>query len=103
MDKRTGTGYTTLDILEQMIVFEIVTAIMAILVLLVIACPERLLPVGKKQTRRVGASYWGVYENAAPDDPAECATIEVHEPARKPSEVVGSQMYAMGRGVSVRR
>jgi hypothetical protein len=83
--------------------FEVVSALVAVFLLFLVAFPERFFPEGKRQTRKVGGSYWGVYEGASPDEPRDGPKVEVQVPARRIGCVAGSEMYSKGRNVSLRR
>ena len=70
--------------------------------LLVVAFPERFLPVPKKRTEKVGCTSWGVYAGVNTEE-LDNETVEAEVPSRGPGVVAGSNMYALGRGVSFRR
>lgn len=72
-------------------------------ILLHIAFPNLILPEEKPKKKRVGSTYWGVYDSVVTDEPEEMKTIEVPKAARKERVVAGSSMYAAGRGTSFRR
>jgi hypothetical protein len=82
-------------------IFSIGAVLLALAVLASIAFPDLLLPSSDKK-RKVGCSYWGVYEGAATDEPEDAKTIEIETPIGKEKVVAGSAMYAMGRGTSFR-
>ncbi len=81
---------------------EIIATIAALYLLLSTAFPDRLLPASRPKAKKVGSSYWGVYEATPTEDAEDLKKIEAPHPARKERNVAGSQMYAMGRGTSFR-
>jgi hypothetical protein len=83
--------------------FEIIATAFAVYVLLAIAFPDRLLPQYKPKKKMLGSSYWGVYEGTPTEDLDSEGKIEAPKPARQQKMTAGSTMYAMGRGVSMKR
>lgn len=83
------------------IAFLVVSGLVAVFFVAVIACPEKICPdhpmVKKK---RVGSSYWGVYENADPEK--SVGSVEVEPLVGKHKSVYGAASYAQGKGVSRR-
>ncbi|HEY9679216.1 MAG TPA: hypothetical protein V6C76_14500 [Drouetiella sp.] len=75
--------------------------IVAFSILLVVAEPHKYLPEGKAKIKKVGSSYWGVYDGSAVNSPTELCTIEIKKATRKDKVVAGSQTYAAGRGVNM--
>ena len=69
-------------------------------VLLVIAFPERFLPVPGEKKKRVGADYWGVYQGHQATPSEDMPTIETTAIKKKRNVIAGSTSYDMGRGVS---
>jgi hypothetical protein len=69
-------------------------------ILLIIAFPERFLPVAGEKKKRVGANYWGAYNGTQTSESADMPTIETIAIKKKKSVLAGSTSYDMGRGVS---
>lgn len=83
------------------ILFFVACGIVAIVLLAAIACPEKFLPDNPAaKTRKVGSSYWGVYEGSDPSTSA--GEIEVKPMGNKQKTVYGATSYSQGRGVSRR-
>lgn len=81
--------------------FIIIMVILSGILLVGIAVPEKILPsVPNKKKKKVGSSYWGVYEEADPTQ--SVGEIEVQPLAGKQKTVYGATTYALGRGVSRR-
>ncbi len=81
--------------------FTVIMVILSILLLIGIAVPERILPnVPNKKKKRVGSSYWGVYEEA--DPLKSVGEIEVKPLSGEQKTVYGATTYVQGRGVSRR-
>lgn len=75
--------------------FEVVSVLLAAVLLISIAFPQLFLLLEKDRKKVVGSSYWGVYHDAAPKDPqAEEHKIVAPKPGRKWHVVAGSAMYA---------
>jgi len=74
--------------------------IIAIGLLLVIAFPERFLPVAGEKKKRVGADYWGAYKGSQASESTDMPTIETVAIKKKRNVIAGSTSYDMGRGVS---
>jgi hypothetical protein len=77
-----------------------ITLIIGLGVLLVIAYPERFLPVASEKKKRVGADYWGTYMGVDPSQKTDIPTIETVTIKKKSKSIAGSTSYDMGRGVS---
>lgn len=84
----------------DVILFLFVGAV-AFTLLMVVAEPHRFLPESKGVKKKVGSSYWGIYEGCAIQSPAEQCTIEIKKPTRKEIYIAGSTTYAAGRGVNM--
>ena len=83
--------------------FEIIATCLAVYLLLAVAFPERLLPRLPSKKKKLGSSYWGVYEGVKTEELSE-GIIEAPDPGRAGRRVIaGSTMYAQGRGVSMKR
>ena len=67
-----------------------------------IAFPYHLIPEKERKVRKVGSSYWGIYEGTEGDEPEDMRVIEIKNPARKEKVIAGSIMYVNGRGTSFR-
>lgn len=76
----------------------IIGLIIALAVLLVIAFPERFLPVFQQKKRRIGITHWGFYTGSEDCKPEETMLVEAALPGRE-RVVAGSSMYAKGQGV----
>ena len=77
-------------------------AVIGLALLIFIAEPYRFMPEPeKKKKKRVGASYWGIYEGAQAEEPEAMRTVELQQVARKNQYTAGSSTYAMGRGVNM--
>jgi hypothetical protein len=74
--------------------------IIGLATLLVIAFPERFLPVAMQKKKRIGITYWGFYKGNEDCKPEETMLVDA---ALTGSErvVAGSSMYAKGHGVKV--
>ncbi len=72
-------------------------------VLLMMAFPRRVAELIQKKSRKVGCTYWGVYEGAATEETDTEKLIEIKEPSAKERITAGSTMYALGRGTSFRQ
>jgi hypothetical protein len=83
--------------------FEIVSVLLAVYLLLSIAFPERFIPEFKAKKKKVGSSYWGVYEGTETTDSPDETTIEVPKPARLRKIIAGSSQYSNGKGLSLRK
>jgi len=68
--------------------------------LLVIAFPERFLPVLGQKKKRIGITYWGFYKGNEDCKPEETMLVEAALPGRE-RVIAGSGMYAKGQGVKV--
>jgi hypothetical protein len=75
-------------------------AMMALMLLVAIAEPLRFLPEFEQRKKRVGSTYWGIYEGASIEDDAT-HTVELHKVARKERYIAGSSTYAQGKGVNM--
>ena len=83
--------------------FEIVSTLLAVLMLAVIAFPKYFVPSAEGKKKKVGSSYWGVYEGESLEDAPDEGRVECPRPARKWHVVAGSSQYASGKGTSFRR
>jgi hypothetical protein len=79
--------------------FEFVSALVALFLLLAIAFPNLIVPQIKGKKKKVGSAYWGVYEGTALSDTGE-GRVEIPTPTRKIHITAGSGMYASGKGIS---
>ena len=77
----------------------VVGLIVGIGILLIIAFPERFLPVAGEKKKRVGANYWGFYPGVQRSVSEDMPTIETVAIKKKSSNIAGSTSYDMGRGV----
>lgn len=82
--------------------FYIFGGIVALVLLVTIAEPQRFLPERKDKKFKVGATYWGHYRGTDAEAPEELQTIEVTKSTSKEKTCIGHTTYAMGRGVSMR-
>ena len=77
--------------------FEILSGLLAAVILLSVAFPEWFIPNHKKK-QQVGSAYWGVYDGVTretlPDEPK----VEVQTPMRRFHPVAGSALYNGGHG-----
>jgi hypothetical protein len=87
---------------RQMDFFYIFGGIVALVLLVAIAEPQRFLPERKDKKFKVGVTYWGHYVDAEAEAPKEQQTIEVTKSSGKEKTCIGHTTYAMGRGVSMR-
>ena len=78
----------------------LIAFIIGIGILMVIAFPERFLPVPGEKKKKVGADYWGPYKGSQPSQSADMPTIETITIPKKRNVIAGSTSYDMGRGVS---
>jgi len=62
--------------------------------------PYRFLPDFEGKAKKVGSTYWGIYDGASTKD-LEVPGVEVRKPARKHIYTAGSATYAAGRGVNM--
>lgn len=69
--------------------------------LAVIAFPERFIPAYVTKTKKVGASYWGMYEGESPETEEE-RTLSVKVVKRKAKVIGGGTQYATGKSISFR-
>jgi len=76
--------------------FELVSAVLAVVLLVAIALPELFSHFKKDPTKEVGSSYWGVYDGTPTHDMHNHKVV-APKPARKKPVVAGSQMYAGSR------
>jgi len=75
--------------------------IVAFTLLMVVAEPHRFIPESKGVKKKVGSTYWGIYEGCAIEAPVEQRTIEIRKPTRKEKIIAGSTTYEAGRGVNM--
>ena len=73
--------------------FELVSALLAVVLLIGIAFPQLLIILKKDPDKQVGSSYWGVYDGTPNQDLHE-HKIQAPKPGRKSHVVAGSHMYA---------
>ena len=78
----------------------VIGIIIGLAILLMIAFPERFLPVVSQRKKRVGATYWGFYKGSEDCRPEETMLVEAALAGRE-RIVAGSGMYAKGQGVKV--
>jgi hypothetical protein len=76
-------------------------ALIGLALLVFIAEPYRFMPETEAKKKRVGASYWGIYEGSQAEEPEAMRTVELQKVARKNQYTAGSSTYAMGRGVNM--
>ncbi|HEY9716845.1 MAG TPA: hypothetical protein V6C69_05230 [Trichormus sp.] len=76
-------------------------ALVAVVLLIAIAEPLRFMPEFEKKKKRVGSTYWGIYQGASTDEPEAMCTIELQQVARKERYIAGSVTYSQGRGVNM--
>lgn len=76
--------------------FEIVTAVIALVILLAIAFPRFFAPPERKEKKTVGSTYWGYYEGTIDHDNTAAGRVAVPKPSRKNHVVAGSETYARG-------
>lgn len=81
--------------------FVVFAACVALFLLLAIAEPYRFIPAFEARKRKVGSTYWGVYQGTPSDEPEGNRTIELQAVTRKEPCVVGSSSYSKGKGVSM--
>jgi hypothetical protein len=82
--------------------FYIFGGIVALVLVIAIAEPQRFLPAPKDKKFKVGVTYWGHYVDTEAEAPVEQRTIEVTKSSAKEKTCIGHTTYAMGRGVSMR-
>lgn len=83
--------------------FEFFSILLAAVMLAFIAFPQFFIPDSNGKRKKVGSSYWGLYEDESPVESADEKSIEVPKPARKFHPIAGSSQYASGKGTSFRR
>jgi hypothetical protein len=83
-------------------VFEFFSCLLAGIMLIFIAFPQYFVPQVGGKRKKVGSSYWGVYEGESPQDLITEKSIEIPKPARKWIPIAGSSQYASGKGISKR-
>lgn len=73
--------------------FEVVSVLLALVLLIGIAFPQLFDGLKKEKTKTVGSSYWGVYDGTPTQD---LGNHHVHapKPGRNAKVVAGSSMYA---------
>jgi hypothetical protein len=76
-------------------------ALIAGALLVFIAEPQRFLPEYEPKLKRVGGTYWGIYEGTETEEPEEMRTVELQKVSRKQQYIAGSTTYALGRGVNM--
>lgn len=82
--------------------FYIFGGLVALVLLIAIAEPQRFLPEPKDKKFKVGCTYWGHYDGTEAEALSENRTIEVTKSTAKEKTAIGHTTYAMGRGVSMR-
>ncbi len=82
--------------------FYVFGGIVALVLLVAIAEPQRFLPERKDKKFKVGVTYWGHYDGTEAEASVENRTIEVTKSSTKEKTCIGHTTYAMGRGVSMR-
>ncbi|HEY9772561.1 MAG TPA: hypothetical protein V6C81_01995 [Planktothrix sp.] len=76
-------------------------AIIAAFLLVFIAEPQRFMPEYEPKKKKVGSTYWGIYEGNEVEEPEELRTVELQKVARPNQYAAGSTTYALGRGVNM--
>lgn len=67
-----------------------------------IAEPKRFMILSQEKTpKKVGSTYWGIYEGTPSEEPESMRTVELKDVARKEVYIAGSSTYSMGRGVNM--
>jgi hypothetical protein len=75
--------------------------IAAFFLLMFVAEPHRFIPESTGVKKKVGSTYWGIYEGCPVEAPVEQRTIEIRKPTRKEKNIAGSTTYEAGRGVNM--
>jgi len=83
-------------------IYNIVGLVIATFILILIAFPDRILPIAEPKKKKVGSTYWGAYEGQPTEDSPNEGRIEVQTPAPKEKVISGSHLYNAGRGTSFR-
>ncbi len=83
------------------VMFYLVSIAILLAMLFFVAEPYRVIPDGKPKKKRVGSTYWGIYEGTPIVEPDAMRTIEVEKSTRKEKYIAGSSTYAKGRGVKM--
>jgi hypothetical protein len=73
--------------------FEVVSAFLAVVLLGSIAFPHVLDKLKKDPTKKVGSSYWGVYDGTPTHD-LQNHHLNAPKPSKSVKVVAGSAMYA---------
>lgn len=76
----------------------IIGIIIGLALLIVIAFPERFLPVLGQKKKRIGITHWGFYTGSEECKLEETILAEAKLSGRE-RVVAGSSMYAKGQGV----
>jgi len=84
------------------IVTLIVGVLVGVILLAVVAFPERFIPERAVKTKRVGPSYWGFYAGDNTQEAEEEKTFILKFIKKKERVIGGSTRYAAGRGISFR-
>ena len=79
--------------------FYAVCIIIALGTLAFVAEPYRFMPEEEEKKKKVGSTYWGIYEGVPIVEPEAMRTIEVRRSTRKEKNIAGSATYAAGKGV----
>jgi len=76
-------------------------AIVAVILLIAIAEPNRFLPEFEQKKKRVGSTYWGFYfyEGVSSEEDASL-TVELHKVARKERYLAGSSTMLRAKGLT---
>ena len=73
--------------------FEFATLLLALGLVVSIACPQLFERFNKNEEKRVGSSYWGVY-NGTPTEDLHNHRVTAPKKAKDKKIVAGSYMYA---------
>jgi hypothetical protein len=79
------------------ILFYTAALLLAGTILFAVAESDRLLALIKPKGKKVGSSYWGVYEGSRTD--VSVGEMEALAPSAKHRNIMGSATYAAGKGV----
>lgn len=75
--------------------FEVVSGLLAVVLLAAMAFPHIFLTMKRQEKKLVGSSYWGVYKGLPTEDAPENQKIQMPDKSRNWMQVVaGSAMYA---------
>jgi hypothetical protein len=73
--------------------FEFASVLVALFLVVSIACPQLFERFKKQDDKKVGSSYWGVY-NGTPTEDLHAHRVTAPKPGRSQKVVAGSFMYA---------